>query len=139
MEKRKNVNGSALIVVLIFVSFVIIVATTVLSSGTLLYELALDRVEQTRQHHAIQALMYYGIAYCQKLETEKIDPKTYEHSFDQWPVPNGTYQGRLAISPCSQGYAVKAILARHDEQLCEIQSEISHQKGLWGITSWQDS
>lgn len=137
METRKNVKGTALIVVLLMISFVVIVATTVFRSGTLLCELALDRVEQTRQQYALQALALYGIAYCKKLANDNNQPKNYDYTFDQWPIQAGPYQGVLAISAQNRGYLVKAVLARQDEQLGVVESEIGLQKGVWSILSWK--
>ncbi len=138
MESGKNLKGTVLVIVLIIITFVVVVATTALRSGTLLYELALDRVEQTTQLRAAQALAYYGIAYCKNLKKEQTESEHKDHrlTFDQWPPPKGIYQGTLTITPKEKGYLIQAILEKQGDQLCSIQSEIGPKKKRWKILSW---
>ena len=135
MEKGSKRNGSIIVMVLMIGTFIMVVASVALRSGTLLYELALDRVTYLKQLHAAQALAYYGIAYCKMRKEEKRE--SHSLSFAHWPLPSGPYEGSITIEPIKKGYIVAAILLRQNEELCSIQAEIECPKEEWRIVSWQ--
>ncbi len=143
MERGSQKNGSILVMVLIISAFIMVVATVSLRSGTLLYELALDRVEQTEHFKVAQALIYYGIAHCKTLGEDK--RKAHQLSFDQWPFdsthnrppPDEAYAGKIAIEPRKLGYMIEATLYQQEEELCCMQAEIEQEKGVWRIVYWQ--
>lgn len=141
MEFRKNVAGTALIVVLIIITVVTIVVTTALRSSTLLYELALDRVEQTSQLRTAQALAQYGIACCKNIKTEddKTKQNSYHEAFDHWPVPVGEYQGIVTITPQETSFRIETILKKGDVQLYAISVELAQKDGAWRVMSWNSS
>lgn len=135
MERGSRKKGSAVVTVLIISTFIMVVATISLRSGTLLYELALDRVAQATHLRAAQALLYYGIAHCKTLGEDKSE--LHQLSFDQWPPPDGAYEGAIAIEPRQRGYSIEATLSKQREELCCMRAEIEREKGVWRIVGWQ--
>lgn len=147
MERGSKRSGSVLVLVLILSTFIMVVATVSLRSGTLLYELALDRVVQLKQQRTAQALAYYGIAYCKTIRGSK--PRSHTLSFDHWPLSDGIYEGAINIEPKGKGYSITAMLSspsppsaisgwRQREDLSSILVEIGQQKDGWRIVSWED-
>jgi len=112
-----------------------VVATVSLRSGTLLYELALDRVAQLKQQRTAQALAYYGIAYCKTIGGSK--PQSHSLSFDHWPPPNGPYEGEIVIEQTQKGYTVAATIFKQGHELNSILAEVEEQKGGWRIMDWR--
>lgn len=133
MKMRHQTSGSALLMVLVLSSCIMLIATVALRSSTLFYEIALDRVAQFEQLHAAQALAYYGIAHCMARGENAL--KTL--SFDRWPPPDGPYAGSISIEPKKKGYRLVATLSKQSEQRCVIQSEIIKQKGGWRMACWE--
>ncbi len=135
MERGSKRGGSILVMVLIISTFIMVVATVSLRSGTLLYELALDRVTQAEHLRAAQALAYYGIAHCKLIGEEK--RKEYLLSFDRWPPPEGAYEGRIVIEPRQQGYIIDVTICKHGEELGGVHTDIQQEKDGWRIQSMQ--
>ena len=135
MERGSKRSGSAVVLVLILSTFIMVIATVSLRSGTLLYELALDRVAYLKQLRAAQALAFYGIAYCKTIRGSK--PQSHSLSFDHWPPPNGPYEGEIVIEQTKKGFMVGATLSKQGEGLNYIQAEIGRQKDGWRIVGWR--
>ncbi len=118
---------------------IIVVATTALRSTTLLYDLALDRVEQARQFRAVQALAYYGAVHCKQMSDTKQDEgeqEEYHATFAQWPQPAGNYQAELLITPQNNQYTITAKLSSDEKPIATIQCTISTVEGRWDIENW---
>ena len=135
MERGSKRSGSVLVLVLILSTFIMVVATVSLRSGTLLYELALDRVAQLKQQRTVQALAYYGIAYCKTIRGSK--PRSHSLSFDHWPLSDGIYEGAINIEPKGKGYSITATIKKQGEDLSSIQIRIEKKSDGWWIVDWR--
>lgn len=134
MERKDRGPGSILVMLLVISTFIMVVATVTLRSGTLLYEFALERVAHLSCLRATQALAYYGIAYGLMAQG---DPQLRSLSFAHWPLPDGAYEGNIVIKPSKKNYLVQATLTKQGQELGTIRSEIERQKDGWRIVDWQ--
>ena len=135
--ERGSKNGSTVVLLLVISTFIMMVATVALRSGTLLYELALDRVAHFKQLRASQALAYYGISYCKTIRGSK--SQSHSLSFNHWPSPDGAYEGNISIESKEKGYSITTMLTKKGEEINMVRVEIGQQKGVWRIVSWQNS
>ncbi len=133
MEGKRE--GSAIVMILLVITGIMLIATAALKSTMFLYDLALERVEHVRQMQALQALTHYAIAVSWSRRDSK-DDHQYTESLAKWPTQKGKYQAQFTINSGDKTNTIKTQLLHKNNVICAIQCIVSAKSDGWKIEDW---
>ena len=117
---KSNIPGSALIVVMLITSVLLICMINIIRSSTYMHDIALKRQRYDQQYHLTEVLLDYGIIWCKQYgEIASFDSQnTVSLTFDSWlsDMMSG-YNAKLIIKKIKDGYTLNAHLIKDDNVL----------------------
>lgn len=132
MKKR----GSIMLILLLLSGVVMVIATIGMRTSSLFYELVHDRTAQIAHTHAVQGLMWYGIAAIAEHKYDMQQP--YDCSFDRWPLhAEHPYQGTIHAKPCGKGWEITATILRDGQPLSVLSVQMDRDRDGGRIVQWE--
>ena len=117
---KSNIPGSALIVVMLITSVLLICMINIIRSSTYMHDIALKRQRYEQQYRLIEVLLDYGVTWCKRYgEVASFDSQgTVSLVFDSWlsDVMPG-YNAKLIIKKIKDDYALDAHLIKNNNLL----------------------
>ncbi len=117
---KSNIPGSALIVVMLITSVLLICMINIIRSSTYMHDIALKRQRYEQQYRLTEVLLDYGVIWCKRYgEVASFDSQgTVSLVFDSWlsDVMPG-YNAKLIIKKIKDDYALDAHLIKNNNLL----------------------
>lgn len=117
---KSNIPGSALIVVMLITSVLLICMINIIRSSTYMHDIALKRQRYEQQYRLTEVLLDYGVIWCKRYgEVASFDSQgTVSLVFDSWlsDVMPG-YNAKLIIKKIKDDYALDAHLIKNNNVL----------------------
>lgn len=130
-------TGSAVLFLCLILAFISLIVTIFLRSSSLFYAFSLERIEQTKQHYALQALARYGVAHCITKHNKQEDEKKKETwRFSHWPGLDGKYEGIIIATPKKEGYYIEAELLFSQKKLGSVSCFLLAREDNFHISEW---
>ncbi len=117
---KSNIPGSALIVVMLITSILLICMINIIRSSTYMHDIALKRQRYEQQYRLTEVLLDYGVTWCKQYgEVVSFDfQDTVSLTFDSWlsdMMPG--YNAKLIVKKSKDNYALDAHLIKDDNVL----------------------
>lgn len=136
-EKKEGRYGSALIIVVSVMAFIMSIAATMAYTSSLFQDFALQRIGIEKNYRAMESLLYYGIAKC--YESSNKDKKDEDDGiivFESWPMHNDGYKAKLHISGGEEDYTIQAALKKNERIVSKGSAQLFLKKEIWYIGQW---
>jgi hypothetical protein len=130
-------QGSVILMVLMLLAVLTIAGFTVLRNNIFLVDGLLMREQYTKQYHATEGLMRYGIGLgTQYFDALKHYQKEITVEVGAWPLNTSLYTGKLLFMPNEQGIKIQALLEKENQTCCTITSLLVHNEGAFELRNW---
>ena len=118
--KLNIMPGSALIVVMLITSILLICMINIMRSSTYMHDIALKRQRYEQQYRLTEVLLDYGIIWCKQYgKVASFDSQdTVSLTFDSWlsdMIPG--YNAKLIVKKIKDNYTLDAHLIKDDNVL----------------------
>jgi len=129
--KKNVVQGSALLMVVLVTSAIVICTTIVWQGSAFLSDLVLKRQEYEQKYRCAEGVLNYGIAFCKcnydviKKAAAKGE-KSFTLTFDTFKIsPHQTYAGKMCVEMQDKSIQLKAVLLDNAKEVFSIGCSVS--------------